>query len=379
MNNCLFNEDADGTYMLIMDNDMKPHPKVLLAGLSFIFSKGEAVDGGGLQCSDDISWTHVSYVQTPADSSRGRDGFDSGALAGSNAVFCRQAFDSIGGIQYGTPSEDAFTGNVVHTSGWDSVYFRKDFEGDAKDRIRLCGGAIPETVAPAMVQKKHWAKGSVQILLMQNEREVDPDWRPPRVPAPDPKPSLAFPRKMFFYDSVLYPFFRQQRRVAYAAGMAFVVVHYDDDNFEALQARVAGKDKSRANTGAGQKTSWIDITDVLFSFTLLFSQLVALIRFVEYVIAANSWNYVCAVFCDIFVTRQLYPMVKKRVPDVVFVQLWQVYYAGNLQVAQGIVTGTNDPAAATNRTHRIVSQRRGWCLVDEEQKETQDAMHAERR
>ena len=32
---------------------------------------------------------------------------------------------------------------------------------------------------------------------------------------------------------------------------------------------------------------------------------------------------------------------------VVFVQLWQVNYAGNLQLAQGIVAGTHDPAAAT--------------------------------
>ena len=69
---------------------------------------------------------------------RGRDGFDSAAFAGTNAVFRRLAFDSISGIQYGTQTDDAFTGNVVHTSGWDSVYFRKDFEDDAKDRIRLC-------------------------------------------------------------------------------------------------------------------------------------------------------------------------------------------------------------------------------------------------
>ena len=44
----------------------------------------------------------------------------------------------------------------------------------------------------------------MQILLMQNESEVDPDWRPPRAPAPDPKLSLGFPRNMFFYDSVLW-------------------------------------------------------------------------------------------------------------------------------------------------------------------------------
>ncbi|CAI5742162.1 unnamed protein product [Hyaloperonospora brassicae] len=67
--NCLFNEGADGTYVLILDNDMKPYPKLFLAVLSFFFSEGEAVDGGGLQCSDDISWTHVLYGQASADSS----------------------------------------------------------------------------------------------------------------------------------------------------------------------------------------------------------------------------------------------------------------------------------------------------------------------
>ena len=41
---------------------------------------------------------------------RGRDGFDSAAFAGTNAVFCREAFDSIGGIEYVTQTEDAFTG-----------------------------------------------------------------------------------------------------------------------------------------------------------------------------------------------------------------------------------------------------------------------------
>ena len=71
MNNCLLNEGADGTYLLILDNDMKPHLKFLLrcfcsssriAVLSFFFSEGEVVDGGGLQCSDYVSWIQVSHV-----------------------------------------------------------------------------------------------------------------------------------------------------------------------------------------------------------------------------------------------------------------------------------------------------------------------------
>ncbi|RLN47215.1 hypothetical protein BBJ29_004685 [Phytophthora kernoviae] len=440
INNALFNEGADGKYLLILDNDMKPHPKFLLAVLPFFFSEGEAVDGGGRQYSDDISWNQVSYVQTPQyfeDTPQltimgdpcghkntiffdavqcGRDGFDSAAFAGTNAVFRRQAFDSVGGIQYGTQTEDAYTGNVLHTSGWDSVYFRKDFEGDPKDRIRLCEGAVPETVAAAMGQKKRWAKGAVQILLMKNESEVDPDWRPPRVPAPDPKPSLVFPRKMFFYDSVLYPFgsipalcyvsiavyyLCTGDAPIYAQGTKFLYSFLPvtfcrwvlnllanravDNNdvwraqqtwfsfsfitmmaiWEALQARVTGKDKSWANTGAGQKTSWTEIPNVLFFFTLLFSQLVALIRFFQYENATNPWNYVSAMFFGFFVMSQFYPMVKMSITEycgwdhtaatftanvfgsllvvyvVVFVQLWQVYYEGNLQVAQGTAGSTS--------------------------------------
>lgn len=434
INNALFNEGADGKYLLILDNDMKPHPKFLLAVLPFFFSEGEAVDGGGRQYSDDISWNQVSYVQTPQyfeDTPQltimgdpcghkntiffdavqcGRDGFESAAFAGTNAVFRRQAFDSIGGIQYGTQTEDAFTGNILHTSGWDSVYFRKDFEGDAKDRIRLCEGAVPETVAASMGQRKRWAKGAVQILLMKNESEVDPDWRPPRVPAPDPKPSLAFPRKMFFYDSVLYPFgsipalcyvtiaiyylctgdspfYAKGTRFLYSF-LPLMIVRWMlnllanravDNNdvwraqqtwfsysfitmmaiIEALQARITGKDKDWTNTGAGQKTSWTEIPNVVFFFTLGVSQFVALIRFFDYENATTPWNYVSAMFFGFFVQSNYFPMVKMSISEycgwdqtsatfaanvfgslimvwiVVFVQLWQVYYAGNLAVAEG--------------------------------------------
>lgn len=441
INNALFNEGAEGKYLLILDNDMKPHPKFLLAVIPFFFSEGEAVDGGGRQYSDDISWNQVSYVQTPQyfeDTPQitimgdpcghknttffdavqcGRDGFDSAAFAGTNAVFRRQAFDSIGGIQYGTQTEDAYTGNVLHTSGWDSVYFRKDFEGDAKDRIRLCEGSIPETVAASMGQRKRWAKGAVQILLMKNESEVDPDWRPPRVPAPDPKPSLTFPRKMFFWDSVFYPFgslpalcyvviavyyLNTGDAPIYAKGTKFMYAFLPvmvikwmlnllanrsvDNNdvwraqqtwfsysfitmlaiIEAIQARLTGKDKSWANTGAGQKTSWTEIPNVLIFFTLAVSQVVALIRFFQYENATNPWNYVSAAFFGLFIMTNFYPMVKMSITEycgwdhtsatftanvfgslimifiVVFVQLWQVYFEENLAIARG-ETGSDTP------------------------------------
>lgn len=434
INNALFNEGADGKYILILDNDMKPHPKFMQAVIPFFFSEGECLDGGGRQYSDDISWNQVAYVQTPQyfeDTPQltlmgdpcghkntiffdavqcGRDGFDSAAFAGTNAVFRRQAFDSIGGIQYGTQTEDAYTGNVMHKAGWDSVYFRKDFEGDVKDRIRLCEGAIPETVAASMGQKKRWAKGAIQILLMRNVSEVDPDWRPPRVPAPDPKPNLEFPRQMFFYDSVLYPFgsipalcyvviaifylctgdapiYAKGNKLLYsflpvmlARWMLNLLANRAVDNndvwraqqtwfsysfitllaiCEAVQARITGKDKSWANTGAGQKTSWTEIPNVLMFFTIAVSEVVALVRFFQYENATSPWNYVSAMFFGFWVMGNLYPMVKMSITEycgwdhtsatftanvfgslllvfvVVFVQLWQFYYESNLAVAEG--------------------------------------------
>ena len=438
INNALFNEGACGKYILILDNDMKPHPKFLLAVMPFFFSEGEAVDGGGRQYSDDISWNQVAYVQTPQyfemthqlvemgdpcghkntiffDAVQcGRDGFESAAFAGTNAVFRRQAFDSIGGIQYGTQTEDAYTGNILHTTGWDSVYFRKDFEGEACDRIRLCEGAVPETVATSMGQRKRWSKGAIQILLMDGVSEVDPDWQPPRVPAPDPKPHLAFARKMFFMDSVLYPFgsipamcyiiiaiyylttgdppiYTQGLRLLYTflplmliRWMLNLLANRSVDNndvwraqqtwfsysfitmlaiFEALQARITGKEQSWANTGAGQKTSWVEIPNVLLFFTLFISQFVALIRFFQYENATAPWNYVASMFFGFWVMSNLYPMVKMSLTEycgwdhtsatftanvfgslilvfiVVFVQLWQAYYEENLMTARGEVLG----------------------------------------
>ncbi|RHY36772.1 hypothetical protein DYB25_000675 [Aphanomyces astaci] len=439
INNVLFNEGADGKYILILDNDMKPHPKFLLAVLPFFFSEGEAVDGGGRQYSDDISWNQVAYVQTPQyfeDTPQltemgdpcghkntiffdavqcGRDGFDSAAFAGTNAVFRRQAFDSIGGIQYGTQTEDAYTGNILHTAGWDSVYFRKDFEGDAKDRIRLCEGAVPETVAASLGQRKRWAMGAVQILLMKGISEVDPDWRPPRVPTPDPKPSLQFPRKLFFYDSVFYPFGSIP-----ALCYVFIAIYYlntgsapiftpgnqmlwtflplmlcrwmlnllanrsvDSNDVwraqqtwfsysfitalaigEAIRWRLTGVISAWANTGAGQKTSWTEIPNVLMYFTLVISQCVGLSRFFAYENATAPWNYISAMFFGFWIMSNLYPMAKMSITEyagwdhtratftanvfgslilvgvVVFVQVWQSSYMINQYTAQGIIATT---------------------------------------
>lgn len=40
----------------------------------------------------------------------GRNGFFSSAFAGTNVVFLREALDEVGGLAYGTVTEDSLTG-----------------------------------------------------------------------------------------------------------------------------------------------------------------------------------------------------------------------------------------------------------------------------
>ena len=50
--------------------------------------------------------------------------------------FRGEALDSIGGLQYGTVSEDFWTGHHAHWLGWKSAYLRKDTYGDINERFR---------------------------------------------------------------------------------------------------------------------------------------------------------------------------------------------------------------------------------------------------
>ena len=118
----------------------------------------------------------------------------------------REGLDSIGGIQYGTLTEDCYTGKRLVSMGWKALYFRKDFEGEAHERIRLAEGSIPDSVAGAMAQRKRWAKGNFQTALMKKNKNVaDPEWKRPHVDIPKYRKPNKFMRHVFYLNSTLYP------------------------------------------------------------------------------------------------------------------------------------------------------------------------------
>ncbi|RHY51143.1 hypothetical protein DYB30_010553 [Aphanomyces astaci] len=329
INNACYNEGASGRYMVILDNDMQPHPKFILATLPFFFdsedrsnaakfaccttgcnrvarmvcssckiagvpedqvsycskqcfenamhtssalhrrqvngtmsdpiataavkkdlrcvSCNSKVDTTGVCCqcqtsvdvdsvvadlnhySDAVADNAVAFVQTPQyfrdcvqfqigdplghrnatfyDAIQtGQDGYDCASFAGTNAMFRREALDSIGGIQYGSLTEDCYTGQQLCAMGWKGLYFRKDFEGETSERIRLAEGLIPDNVASSLAQRKRWAKGNFQIMLMNKTKSYfDKDWKRPTTAVP-PKPKRGhFMRKVFYINCTIYP------------------------------------------------------------------------------------------------------------------------------------------------------------------------------
>ncbi|RHZ33494.1 hypothetical protein DYB31_013512, partial [Aphanomyces astaci] len=332
INNACYNEGASGRYMVILDNDMQPHPKFILATLPFFFdsedralkNKYSCCTGGcnkvarmccasckiagvpeekisycSKQCfenamhtssalhrrqvngtmsekankgaskrvlycmtcnnvmdthgvcktcthpaapdmedglaqssspySDAVADNAVAFVQTPQyfrdcvqfqigdplghrnatfyDAIQtGQDGYDCASFAGTNAIFRREALDSIGGIQYGSLTEDCYTGQQLCAMGWKGLYFRKDFEGETSERIRLAEGLIPDNVASSLAQRKRWAKGNFQIMLMNKTKSYfDKDWKRPSTAIPNNKKANGFMRKVFYINSTIYP------------------------------------------------------------------------------------------------------------------------------------------------------------------------------
>eukprot|EP01094_Clydonella_sp_ATCC50884_P008790 TRINITY_DN18344_c0_g1_i1.p1 TRINITY_DN18344_c0_g1~~TRINITY_DN18344_c0_g1_i1.p1 ORF type:complete len:543 (-),score=222.60 TRINITY_DN18344_c0_g1_i1:765-2255(-) len=170
VNNVLFNERISGKYALVLDNDMKPKRHLLTRMLPWFYT----------WLPERSRYYHnkaIAFVQAPqhfkwettgpedilggrnsiffAAIQHGRDGFESCAFAGTNAVFRIGALKSVQGLPYESLTEDALLGQNLHAAGYSSIY--------VEDKLAV--GLAPVTVGSAMQQRKRWCKGSIEILL----------------------------------------------------------------------------------------------------------------------------------------------------------------------------------------------------------------------
>jgi len=229
INNCLYNEikPDKNRFVMFLDNDMRPEPLFLMRTLPFFFNFNNKKN---LYSINPV----VAFVQTPqyftTDTlgpmndflasknsiffqaiQKGRDGFYYCAFAGTNAVFRAGAVYSIGGMPYGSVTEDALAGGRLHKAGYRSIY--------AEEKLAI--GLAPTTVASAMKQRMRWCKGSVQILIMRlfgPPPQCELVFQPGLEPLPEDTSALTekkktrddritteFMRKMFSLDTMLYP------------------------------------------------------------------------------------------------------------------------------------------------------------------------------
>ena len=80
---------------------------------------------------------------------RGKDGLDAVFCCGTNVLFRREAFESVGGFPTNSLTEDFELSIHLHEKGWSSVYVPDV----------LARGLGPEDTAAYVSQQQRWARG----------------------------------------------------------------------------------------------------------------------------------------------------------------------------------------------------------------------------
>lgn len=220
INNFLYNHcsalaekgEAVPQFMLLLDHDMLPAPCILRESLPYFDDEKLAF----LQFPQrffDIATKDIFYAGNEiffdgVQVNRSNIGLT--AFAGTNAVWRMNAFYHVGGMQYGSLTEDTNTGLAVHELGYTSKY----------SCVELCVGQSPQTVPDAMRQRMRWSQGALEMLLFRMSVFFRCKRAYPRLPCPKPLEAyvptkLPPPRPLekriamniIYFDSMIYPLY----------------------------------------------------------------------------------------------------------------------------------------------------------------------------
>jgi cellulose synthase/poly-beta-1,6-N-acetylglucosamine synthase-like glycosyltransferase len=155
---------TSGEFILQLDADHVPLPHILDRLLGFFKDPGVAF----VQSPQDFYNTDSFSYDVDEEARRlweeqriffsliqpGKDHWNAAFFCGSCGVLRREAFESIGGFQTETITEDMETSLVLHAKGWKSVYYGES----------LAYGLAPASAAQYAVQRLRWGQGSMQVL-----------------------------------------------------------------------------------------------------------------------------------------------------------------------------------------------------------------------
>ncbi len=97
---------------------------------------------------------------------------------GTNAIFRLPPIHTVGGVPYGSLTEDAHTAIRLHKFGYKSMY--------VPDKLAV--GIAPVTVANSLQQRGRWCKGSVQLSFLYLFGGIIKDKDKPKWAKPNPFP-----------------------------------------------------------------------------------------------------------------------------------------------------------------------------------------------
>lgn len=200
-------ERSSGDLIAVFDVDHVPSPDFLMKTVGFFADEEVAI----VQTAQDFY--NQDIFQRSIASTRninneqalffrtlqaGRDRHNSAFFAGSSGLLRRTALDAIGGFQTHTITEDLHTSLLLHANGYKSCYLNET----------LATGLMAESFEGHTKQRMRWAKGTAQVLALDN---------------PLFKRGLTWPQRLDYLGSIHYFFLGLPRVIFLLAPLSWLL------------------------------------------------------------------------------------------------------------------------------------------------------------
>ena len=157
---------TNGELFLVFDADFTPRRNFLYRTVGFFFADPHVTIVQTPQhfYNPDIFQVNLKLANVMQDNEREwfdvilgcRDAWDCAFCCGTSAVMRRDAIQSVGGVATETVTEDIHTTVKMFPSGYRTRYLNE----------RLSMGVAPESAKSLLIQRRRWARGTIQLLFL---------------------------------------------------------------------------------------------------------------------------------------------------------------------------------------------------------------------
>jgi cellulose synthase (UDP-forming) len=157
---------TNGELVAVFDADFTPQRNFLYRTVGFFFADQRIalVQTPQHFFNPDVFQVNLGLIDACQDNERewydvilpSRDAWDCAFWCGSCAVLRRDALEAIGGIPYGSVTEDALASLALLRRGYITRYLNE----------RLSVGLMPEDIRGLTLQRQRWARGAMQNLFL---------------------------------------------------------------------------------------------------------------------------------------------------------------------------------------------------------------------